>query len=304
MVSVIIPCYNCELFLERAVNSVLAQTHKNIEIILVDNRSTDSSFSLMKKLQEAHPTKIRICQETKKGAPATRNRGLYEAKGEWIQFLDADDEILSNKIEGQLNLITNDDISLIIGGYIKINNNRGSNVEITRNKYTDEWMNLIDSKLGITSANLFKRKVLLDAGGWDESLSSSQEYELMFRLLKIGCKVAYDNGLNTYIYKRNYSISKPKDKEAFDEILKTRIELRKEIRRHLINENRYSDKMHSIFSKYVYRLLWKRRYQFSQYYNKIMDEEEIKVPWGYNVKAILKAKIAFYLKAPLVKKRG
>src|SRR5436190_23584848 len=102
MVSVIIPCYNCEKYITRAIESVLLQTHVNYEIIVVNNNSTDNTVNILNTYVSRHPHLIRLFHEYKKGAPAARNKGLYEANGEWIQYLDADDELMPDKLERQL----------------------------------------------------------------------------------------------------------------------------------------------------------------------------------------------------------
>ena len=91
MVSVVIPCYNCESFVSRAIESVLHQKYTDWELILVNNNSKDNTQKVLDDYQKKYPDKIRTFVEMKKGGGAARNKGLSEAKGEWIEFLDADD---------------------------------------------------------------------------------------------------------------------------------------------------------------------------------------------------------------------
>lgn len=92
MISVIIPAYNSEDCLERCVKSVCAQTYRDIEIIIVDDGSTDSTFALAKSLSEEDP-RIRVFTQPNAGTSAARNLGLREARGEYIGFVDADDYV-------------------------------------------------------------------------------------------------------------------------------------------------------------------------------------------------------------------
>ncbi len=106
LVSVVIPCYNVEDYIEECIHSAFAQTHKPIEVICIDNNSTDNTWQKLKQLQEKYPSLL-IDKELKPGAPAARNKGLALSKGEWIQFLDADDLLLPEKIEHQAKLLQN-----------------------------------------------------------------------------------------------------------------------------------------------------------------------------------------------------
>ena len=92
MISVIIPCFNSEEYITRAIESILKQSYTNYEIILVNNNSTDNTYNILQEYAKKKAGLVNVFNEYKKGAPAARNKGLSEAKGEWIQFLDADDE--------------------------------------------------------------------------------------------------------------------------------------------------------------------------------------------------------------------
>src|SRR3954469_11137836 len=99
MISIVIPCFNCEPFIQRAFNSVINQTFQNWELLLVNNNSTDNTQEVLLALQKQFPEKIKVLFEERRGAPCARNKGLREANGDWIQFLDADDEIKPDKLE-------------------------------------------------------------------------------------------------------------------------------------------------------------------------------------------------------------
>ena len=101
LVSVIIPTYNRAKTIERAVDSVLAQTWKELEVIVVDDGSTDQTNEVLK----AYGDKIRVIHRQNGGASAARNTGIKAATGEIISFLDSDDEWLPSKTERQVNLL-------------------------------------------------------------------------------------------------------------------------------------------------------------------------------------------------------
>src|SRR4051794_32661932 len=111
--SVIIPCYNGEKFIKRAIESVLKQSFTDYELILVDNNSTDSTLSIMYDYAKKYPAIISVYIEYKKGASAARNKGLYHAKGEWLQFLDSDDELLPDKLTYQIKIATDAEADVV-----------------------------------------------------------------------------------------------------------------------------------------------------------------------------------------------
>ena len=101
-VSVIIPCYNCALTLQRAFNSVLSQTVQPAEILLIDDKSTDNTLEIIKQSIVAFPLKIKIIELTvNQGAANARNAGWEVATQPYIAFLDSDDTWHPKKIEIQ-----------------------------------------------------------------------------------------------------------------------------------------------------------------------------------------------------------
>ena len=104
MLSIIIPIYNSEKYLRDCLASVIDQTYKDLEIILVDNNSTDNSLKICKEYA-AKDNRIRLMQERKKGAAAARNLGIKAAKGDYITFADSDDYLREDAYEILLNRI-------------------------------------------------------------------------------------------------------------------------------------------------------------------------------------------------------
>jgi len=191
LVSVIIPCHNVENYISECLQSALGQTYQDIEIICVDNNSTDKTLKIVQEFQDKYPEKIFVTEELKQGAPAARNNGLSLAKGEWIQFLDADDLLMPGKIQHQIALaISNPGAGFISGAYIAKSLKGEEIINLPGNE--DVFKSLFSKNLGITSANLWHKTDLLNVHGWDESLKSSQEADLMFRLLKMNENVISD----------------------------------------------------------------------------------------------------------------
>lgn len=108
LVSVIVPVYNTELFIERTIQSLLEQTYSNIEIILVDDGSTDSSGEICDSFARNHE-RIKVYHNVNNGVSYTRNYGLHVAHGEYVHFVDSDDKLPNDFVEKMLhNMISND----------------------------------------------------------------------------------------------------------------------------------------------------------------------------------------------------
>lgn len=117
-VSVVIPLYNKEKFIERALSSVLAQTYEPLEIIVVDDGSTDEGA---KRVQKCNDTKIVLIRQENKGPGAARNAGLSMAKGKYISFLDADDEWYPSFLRTGISYLENceRDVTVVATGYLQ-----------------------------------------------------------------------------------------------------------------------------------------------------------------------------------------
>ena len=114
--SVIIPCYNVEKYIENTVKTVLNQTYKDFEIILIDDGSKDSTLAILNHLKETDD-KIKVFTQPNKGVSYTRNRGIDIAKGEYIYFLDADDEIKNTLFEEADKVLIKKSIGVFSFGY-------------------------------------------------------------------------------------------------------------------------------------------------------------------------------------------
>lgn len=123
LVSIIMPAYNAEDTIRESIKSVIEQTYKNWELIIIDDGSTDDTISIIKK-QQKNDKRIKLLKNQKNLKVAkTRNRGLNYAKGDYIAFLDADDLWFKNKIEKQLNFMLKKNIDFSYSNIIIINDN-------------------------------------------------------------------------------------------------------------------------------------------------------------------------------------
>lgn len=123
MVSIVVPVYNAEKFINRCVDSLLAQTYQDFEILLVDDGSSDDSFSICKSYEQKDSRVIAVHKENG-GVSSARNFGMELARGEWIGFVDADDNVYPRYLGSYFNL--GDEADLLIQGYKQINVKDGS----------------------------------------------------------------------------------------------------------------------------------------------------------------------------------
>ena len=113
-VSIIVPIYNAEKYLEECISSITNQTYKNLQIILVNDGSKDKSWELCKKIKDTD-NRISIATQSNSGVSVARNRGLELADGEWIMFVDPDD-ILDKKIVEDLLANISSKIDIVASG--------------------------------------------------------------------------------------------------------------------------------------------------------------------------------------------
>jgi glycosyltransferase involved in cell wall biosynthesis len=236
-VAVIIPCFNVEKHIEQTLHSVISQSHPALDIVCVDDGSTDRTVSIIKSVIGSTDRPLRLLQQSHGGACAARNAGVATTKGNYIQFLDADDLLLPDKIAKQLESALIARADLVVGNYSAVEED-GSERQIQPESQSD-WMALIRTQMGTTSANLWNRDALVSAGGWDESLKSSQDYELIYRMMINGASIVYNTFVGVRVLKRTTGSISQTDK--FYNWLRY-ITLRCDIRDHLLiaGQERYA----------------------------------------------------------------
>ena len=119
LVSVITPIYNSEKYISKTINSVINQSYKNLEIILVDDGSTDKTYEILKKYSKMDK-RIKLFHQKNKGAPLARNKGLEKSTGRYIVFVDSDDILEKDAIEKYMENVPFD---ILIGNYRTIDEN-------------------------------------------------------------------------------------------------------------------------------------------------------------------------------------
>lgn len=190
MSSVLIPCHNAERWIGEAIRSALAQTFPVTEIIVLDDGSTDTSPAIVRSFGH----RVRWVSGPNRGAGAARNELLRLARGEWVQYLDADDWLMPGKIEGQAALLPEHRDADVLFGPVTIEDWSSGEPCLAPSPIPeprDPWILLARWHLPQTGAPLFRRKALLDVGGWNEDQPCCQEHELYLRLLMSGKRFLY-----------------------------------------------------------------------------------------------------------------
>jgi glycosyltransferase involved in cell wall biosynthesis len=184
LVSVVIPSRDRPVMLREAVESVVAQTHKNIEIIVVLTGATDQTKLSAERLSTEYG--VRLLETAPRNLAATRNNGLAIANGEWVSFLDDDDLWDSSKIERQLAVANETNADVVSTNWKRFD--RAGNIELWRSKGAIPWPKGLSIPEALTVHNFISVGCLIwtDAirslGGFDESMSACEDWDMWRRL--------------------------------------------------------------------------------------------------------------------------
>lgn len=191
MVTVVIPAFNQERFLRRAVDSVLAQTYDDLELIIVDDESTDNTREVAASIDDP---RVRYIWQKNRGVSAARNAGVQASSGEYIAFLDADDTFISTKLEAQVQALDpNPDTGLVASGWYVVDvcdSVRGEERPWLRRPALDV-SNLLFECPFIPSTIMVRRSALLYCAGFNEDFRIVQDWELFLRMAALGVGMAW-----------------------------------------------------------------------------------------------------------------
>lgn len=187
LVSVLIPAFNSERFIAKCVESVLGQNYGRVEVIVVDDGSTDGTREVLEHYKE-----LKVISQTNQGACVARNKALCAADGDYIKFLDADDFLLAEAIALQVDAMKKLDAnSMVYGDYII---HREGDVKAINNvviqQEREQLPQLIMANI-LTSTPMHRKGLLKKVGGFDARFKSGQEWNLHVRLAAQGARFAY-----------------------------------------------------------------------------------------------------------------
>ncbi len=230
LVSIVIPVYNKAAFIRETLDAVLVQTYQEIEIVLVDDGSTDGSFDILKEYYRRNPDKIVLIDQENQGVSAATNKGIQAAKGVYIQFLDADDLMSPDKIEKQVDLFRNKS-SLAIASceWVTFLDNPENYQQWRLNSYkdySDPLEMILDffnhSEMMAISSYLTPKMVIDKAGPWHEELTINQDGEFFIRVLLQTEKVLFEPEGKVYYRKPGETnVSQQKSYKASESLLES-----------------------------------------------------------------------------------
>lgn len=182
LVSVVIATYNMANYLPIAIQSVLAQTYENFELLIVDDGSTDNTREIVKPF--LNDSRVRYFRQENKGQPAALNHGIRESAGEYLAFLDADDIWVSEKLELQIPLFSQSEkLGVIYSGVVCIDENGlkldRSSGRLFRGRLTN--LLLIRNLIGF-GTSVVKKDCFNHIGGFNENIKWGNDYDLWLRL--------------------------------------------------------------------------------------------------------------------------
>ncbi|MCO5285786.1 MAG: glycosyltransferase family 2 protein [Chitinophagaceae bacterium] len=223
LVSVIMPCYNAAEFISEAIQSVLKQTYSNLELIIINDGSTDSSEEEIKRFNDG---RIQYFRQENKGQCAASNFGIARAKGEYIKFFDADDVLGEGHLEAQMKRLDGSKTvvaSCAWGRFYDGNPNSAKFIpeSVWKDMKPLDWLKAaLTQKYDMMGAWVWMipAPLLKLAGGWDERLSLNNDFEFSIRLLLHSEEVLFaDNAKFYYRSGLTHTLSQVRSKKRFEE---------------------------------------------------------------------------------------
>jgi glycosyltransferase involved in cell wall biosynthesis len=181
LVSVIVPCYNGAAFLEETLRSALVQSYPNVEVVVVDDGSTDSSAQIARRFP------VRYIRQENRGLSEARNTGIRESKGSYLVFLDADDRLRPEAIETGLRaLAQRPECAIAVGDHVFITADGSRLADSAKESpLHSHYEALLKSNfIEMISSVLFRRSVFDEVGGFDATLRVAEDYDLYLRIAR------------------------------------------------------------------------------------------------------------------------
>jgi glycosyltransferase involved in cell wall biosynthesis len=227
-ITVVIPAYNAEHCIERCIESVLTQTHKADEVIVIDDGSTDNTAEKVKEFDQ----RVRYIYQPNKGVSAARNHGIKEAASNWIAFLDSDDEWMDSYLENHIALLRrNPNLHWSSGNFIcQLHSGHKKHVSISQDKAKkllagkDYFENYFDayskSARGNSDTMLINRNVFQEVGVFNESKTIAEDTDLWWRIAYQYPQIGYlVEPLAVYYIQRPGSLSGQSSDNSSKEVL-------------------------------------------------------------------------------------
>lgn len=211
-VSIIIPCYNRANFICDAIDSALTQTYSNIEVVVINDGSTDNSHEV---IGSRYQNKIKYIQQKNSGVSSARNSAINAASGEWILTLDSDDCISSCYVEDALQLVEHEKTLVTARAFYfdaRMNQLDGCwpSGDLQNKKVT---LGSIIEQNQVVTTSLFSKKMWLESGGYNQYLCTGEDWEFWVNLVSHGAEVKYLTKNEPYLKYRFHDSNKSSDNQ-------------------------------------------------------------------------------------------
>lgn len=244
LITIIVPIYNVEKYIKKCIDSILCQTYKNIEIILVDDESSDNCGVICDEYAQ-RDNRIRVIHKKNGGQSDARNVGLKIANGKYIGFIDSDDYIKQDMIQNLYNLMKEKNADITICAYELLNENEkpkdNKSGEIYSFNSIDAVQELLKSKL-ITSHcwnKLYKKEL------WENiEFPIGRKFEdiaVMHLVFEKANKIVYKDEIGYYYIKRNNSTMKNINESLVNDLREMSIEREEHIKKYITQNSKYAE---------------------------------------------------------------
>jgi glycosyltransferase involved in cell wall biosynthesis len=223
-VSVIIPFYNAENFLEISINSVINQTWKNIEIILIDDGSTDGSHTIALAFSKIDD-RLQLFKIPNSGQCSATNYAINRAIGDFIQFLDADDYLDFEKIQNQIQFYIANELTckdLLFGAFSDVGSESNMKPHYKAKSPVELVLANFNYYMVANSSFLISKELIFEAGGYEEDLTLDNNYEYFTKLILKSNNVFFVNESKVYCRYVPTSLSRRKDQKSLESAFRAR----------------------------------------------------------------------------------
>ncbi|HFB65873.1 MAG TPA: glycosyltransferase [Aeromonadales bacterium] len=262
LISVIIPCFNCQEFVDEAITSVLNQDYSNKEIIIVDDGSTDESEEIIKRYSE----NIKIIQQKNMGLSGARNSGINHARGEYIAFLDADDYWSQHFLSAMVEQAVQSKSKLIYCGWEHVGTYRQEPFVPPDYEDSDNKLELmIEAPRWPVHAAIVHKSIVDELGGFNESLNYCEDFNFWIRAATKNRISRVSKVLAYYRHHGDTQLSKSVLNMAFSHLnvqqtfLKEHQDIKKQLSRKQIRKITYGRLLNN-----AYKFYWKRELQYAR----------------------------------------
>lgn len=228
-ISVIMPVFNHGEYLDESIESIIFQTYKNFEFIIVDDASTDQSSQILKEWMDKDSRIKVITNKENMGLTKSLNRALQIAEGEYIARQDGDDVSLPERFEKQIEFFQAHPEIKILGTFGYIIDKQGNILgkEILATSFQTIKKEFIKRNPLMHTSVMIKKEIIDKMGGYDETFKTSQDYELWARILRI----AKGDNLPLFLVKKRYHINMISIKKDRDQLINTIFIQKRELKR-------------------------------------------------------------------------